>query len=162
MEEAEALSTKMGIMVQGGIFTCFGSAQHIKDKFGSGFEVELKMNDITDKEVNGLIRKVGIGQNEKEKNLSAKYLIEFATKKGMLAKDMHTDFENCILKIIYSINSHLKNIDDIKVTPVEFVKLLNCYLSVHEIIKMFLKEFGRVEMLESHGRSYFKLRIPRK
>ena len=26
MEEAEALSTKMGIMVQGGIFKCFGSA----------------------------------------------------------------------------------------------------------------------------------------
>jgi hypothetical protein len=26
MEEAEALSTKMGIMVRGGIFRCFGSS----------------------------------------------------------------------------------------------------------------------------------------
>jgi len=26
MDEAEALSTKMGIMVKGGIFTCFGSS----------------------------------------------------------------------------------------------------------------------------------------
>jgi len=26
MEEAEALSTKMGIMVRGGIFKCFGSS----------------------------------------------------------------------------------------------------------------------------------------
>jgi len=26
MEEAEALSTKMGIMVKGGIFKCFGTA----------------------------------------------------------------------------------------------------------------------------------------
>lgn len=26
MEEAEALSTKMGIMVKGGIFRCFGSS----------------------------------------------------------------------------------------------------------------------------------------
>jgi len=26
MEEAEALSTKMGIMVKGGIFKCFGSS----------------------------------------------------------------------------------------------------------------------------------------
>jgi len=34
MEEAEALSTKMGIMVKGGIFKCFGSAQHIRNKFG--------------------------------------------------------------------------------------------------------------------------------
>lgn len=30
MTEAEALSTKMGIMVKGGIFKCFGSPEHIK------------------------------------------------------------------------------------------------------------------------------------
>jgi len=43
MEEAEALSTKMGIMVKGGIFKCFGPAQVIKNKFGVGFEVEIKL-----------------------------------------------------------------------------------------------------------------------
>jgi len=43
MEEAEALSTKMGIMVKGGIFKCFGSSQHIKNKYGVGFEVEVKI-----------------------------------------------------------------------------------------------------------------------
>ena len=42
MDEAEALSTKMGIMVKGGIFKCFGTPQHIKDKFGTGFVVEIK------------------------------------------------------------------------------------------------------------------------
>lgn len=49
MEEAEALSTKMGIMVKGGIFKCFGSAQHIKNKFGVGFEVEIKIQIPTQK-----------------------------------------------------------------------------------------------------------------
>ena len=44
MEEAEALSTKIGIMVRGGVFRCMGSNQHIKNKFGTGFEVELKVN----------------------------------------------------------------------------------------------------------------------
>lgn len=43
MEEAEALSTKMGIMVRGGIFRCFGSSQHIKNKYGTGFEIEVKI-----------------------------------------------------------------------------------------------------------------------
>ena len=43
MEEAEALSTKMGIMVRGGIFKCFGSSQHIKNKFGTGYEIEIKI-----------------------------------------------------------------------------------------------------------------------
>ena len=43
MEECEALSTKMGIMLKGGTFRCFGSSQHIKNKFGVGFEVEIKI-----------------------------------------------------------------------------------------------------------------------
>jgi ATP-binding cassette, subfamily A (ABC1), member 3 len=43
MEEAEALSTKMGIMVKGGIFKCFGSAQHIRNKFGTGYVIEIKI-----------------------------------------------------------------------------------------------------------------------
>ena len=46
MEEAEALCTKMGIMVSGGIFTCFGSTQHIKNKFGKGFEIEIKLRSM--------------------------------------------------------------------------------------------------------------------
>ena len=43
MEEAEALGTKMGIMVRGGVFRCMGSSQHIKNKFGVGYEVEVKV-----------------------------------------------------------------------------------------------------------------------
>jgi len=43
MEEAEVLSTKMGIMVEGGFFSCFGTCSHIKDLFGNGFEIEMKL-----------------------------------------------------------------------------------------------------------------------
>lgn len=46
MEEAEALSTKMGIMVKGGIFRCFGSSQHIKSKYGTGYELEVKVRKL--------------------------------------------------------------------------------------------------------------------
>ena len=51
MEEAEALSTKMGIMVRGGIFKCFGSSQHIKNKFGTGYELEIKIKKPTSSEL---------------------------------------------------------------------------------------------------------------
>jgi ATP-binding cassette subfamily A (ABC1) protein 3 len=43
MEEAEALSTKLGIMVRGGIFRCFGTSQHVKNKYGIGYELEVKV-----------------------------------------------------------------------------------------------------------------------
>jgi ATP-binding cassette, subfamily A (ABC1), member 3 len=46
MEEAEALGSKLGIMVKGGQFRCFGSSQHIKNKYGTGFEVEIKIKPL--------------------------------------------------------------------------------------------------------------------
>lgn len=45
MDEAEALCTKMGIMVAGE-FKCFGSSQHIKNKFGTGYEIEIKIRTL--------------------------------------------------------------------------------------------------------------------
>lgn len=51
MDEAEALSTKMGIMVKGGIFKCFGSSQHIKNKFGTGYVLEIKVRTLADNEL---------------------------------------------------------------------------------------------------------------
>lgn len=43
MEEAEALSSKLGIMVAGK-FQCFGTLQHIKNTFGQGYEIELNLD----------------------------------------------------------------------------------------------------------------------
>lgn len=57
MEEAEALSTKMGIMVRGGIFRCFGSSQHIKNKFGTGFEIQLKIRKTIFRDLEEIVEK---------------------------------------------------------------------------------------------------------
>jgi ATP-binding cassette subfamily A (ABC1) protein 3 len=50
MEEAEALSTKLAIMVEGNL-RCIGPVQSIKDKYGKGFEVEVKLNLPSDDEL---------------------------------------------------------------------------------------------------------------
>jgi len=42
MEEAEALSDRIAIMVAGRL-RCIGAAMHIKNKFGSGYELEFKL-----------------------------------------------------------------------------------------------------------------------
>jgi ATP-binding cassette subfamily A (ABC1) protein 3 len=63
MEEAEALCTKMGIMVAGE-FKCFGSSQHIKDKFGTGYELEVKIRTLTEKDVNERLKKFNIASGE--------------------------------------------------------------------------------------------------
>ena len=43
LEEAEALGTKMAIMVAGE-FQCFGTALEIKQRFGQGFTLEIKID----------------------------------------------------------------------------------------------------------------------
>jgi len=59
MEEAEALCTKMGIMVDGQ-FKCFGSSQHIKDKYGLSFEIEVKIRPMSDAEITKTKEKAGV------------------------------------------------------------------------------------------------------
>ena len=59
MEEAEALSTKLGIMVRGGVFRCMGSSQHIKNKFGVGYEVEIKVKKASFQDLEELARRLG-------------------------------------------------------------------------------------------------------
>jgi ABC-type multidrug transport system ATPase subunit len=48
MEECEALCPRIGIMANGRL-RCLGSAQHLKNKFGQGYQVELKTK-IVDRE----------------------------------------------------------------------------------------------------------------
>lgn len=50
MEEAEALCTKVGIMV-GGRLRCFGTIQDLKSKFGHGYTLNSKFEEATDEEV---------------------------------------------------------------------------------------------------------------
>jgi ATP-binding cassette, subfamily A (ABC1), member 3 len=63
MEEAEALCTKIGIMVAGN-FKCFGSSQYIKDKYGTGFEIEFKIRQYKDQEIEKTLVKHGLIEYE--------------------------------------------------------------------------------------------------
>lgn len=41
MEEIEALCTRVGVLVAGRL-QCLGSVQHLKSKFGSGYQIEIR------------------------------------------------------------------------------------------------------------------------
>jgi ABC-type multidrug transport system ATPase subunit len=47
MEECEALSTRLGIMVNGQ-FKCLGGVQQLKNKFGKGYTLILKCKNSAD------------------------------------------------------------------------------------------------------------------
>ncbi len=45
MEEAEALAQRVGIMIDGEL-KCIGTLLHIKDRYGGGHEIEIKLSPI--------------------------------------------------------------------------------------------------------------------
>jgi ABC-type multidrug transport system ATPase subunit len=47
MEEADALCQRIGIMVNGRL-CCLGSSQHLKSKYGSGYQIEISTNKFDD------------------------------------------------------------------------------------------------------------------
>jgi ATP-binding cassette subfamily A (ABC1) protein 3 len=59
MEECEALCPRIGIMA-GGKLRCLGSAQHLKTRFGQGFQVEVKVRapDAGDDDFNEIKEKI--------------------------------------------------------------------------------------------------------
>lgn len=48
MEECEALCQRIGIMV-GGRMRCLGSSQHLKTRFGKGFQLEARAGAVSAK-----------------------------------------------------------------------------------------------------------------
>jgi len=55
MEEAESLCDRIAIMV-GGQIRCIGTSTHIKNKFGSGYEIEIKVHIPTRQEVEARLK----------------------------------------------------------------------------------------------------------
>ena len=45
MEECEVLCNNLGIMVNG-VLVCIGACQELKQKFGTGYDIRMKLNPM--------------------------------------------------------------------------------------------------------------------
>ncbi|XP_038980603.1 ABC transporter A family member 1 [Phoenix dactylifera] len=57
MNEAQALCTRIGIMV-GGSLRCIGSPQHLKTRFGNHLELEVKPTEVSSIELDNLCKRI--------------------------------------------------------------------------------------------------------
>lgn len=55
MEEADALCSRIGILVQGGL-RCVGAIQHLKNKYGGGYTLEMKLKH---RDSSAVLREIG-------------------------------------------------------------------------------------------------------
>lgn len=143
MEEAEALCTKIGIMVDGQ-FKCFGSSQHIKDKYGMGFEIELKIRQLTDDQV-------------KEKQQLIKSNNEFVTTSGVRALLEKVGHENLFHEISENgFGSDLYRImqKSGKLYVPEVLRWAHIEENGQSFIKFLEKKFKEFQLLEHYSNSY--------
>ena len=62
MDEAETLCKRIAIMVKGE-FVCFGRANEIKEKYGYGYEANVRIKPLSDKQFNDVINKYNLDKN---------------------------------------------------------------------------------------------------
>lgn len=155
MEEAEALSTKMGIMVRGGIFRCFGSSQHIKNKFGTGFEIQLKIRKTAYRDLEQIVNQCNFGQE-----LGSPINLVAA-----IAKCQEANFSQIILQEIKEngLGSDLATEAQTNNGNVILENLVQ-YLFIQQngftIIQHLARIFQNVELLEQCA-DFYKLKVPR-
>lgn len=133
MEEAEALSTKMGIMAKGGIFECFGSAQHLKTKFSTGYVIELKIKQIDEQYLWDAVKQYFVDSN------------------GKLDLAQTTVFDE---KIIAPIMAKI----DLQSANIDIYREIHTMVSLYNCIDTLCESFTEVDVLEQYG-NYMRLRV---
>jgi len=146
MEEAEALATKMGIMVNGNL-KCLGTSQHIKNKFGGGYEIEVKLELPTKEEVDSMKKKLG-AQHQESVDSSQVDTVLGALNAGNLKKEITEDGAGS------AIHSELKKGKVMTSLLVEWVLIEKS----GDQLKSFLRDnFGEVLTLE-HFQSFYRFK----
>ena len=141
MEEAEFLSSRMGIMVAGGIFRCFGTSEHIKDKFGNGYEIEVRMKEYDDNYIRKYINEKGLKEGNQNE------MVDQLVKSKWARYDAEVHLAN-------ELGREAKNLNEV-------VKCYLCWQAQYKLLSCLLKKFGNVEVLESYGKEYIKFVIPK-
>ncbi|EGR27275.1 hypothetical protein IMG5_199550 [Ichthyophthirius multifiliis] len=148
MEEAEQLSSKMAIQVDGQL-KCLGTIQQVKHKFGKGYEVEVKIKKPSVEHLSSLCQKAELQLNDK---ILLKDLPNILSKlNAMELQSLISDNQSG--SIIYKELKSQKGITMENLT--EFIYVENQGFQ----IMMFLeKEFGKFDEIEHIG-DFYRYRI---
>ena len=151
MEEAESLCDRIAIMVAGRI-RCIGTATHIKNKFGSGYEVEIKVHIPTRQEVEGRRKSLN-----KIMHPSSEVLQDNQLKRA-LAELGHADYE----KEVIPTGKGAAIFNQLRLDKIVPAKTLVAWVITEEYgdaIENFLhKTFAKVKLIE-HYLSFYKYKV---
>jgi len=151
MDEAEALSNKLAIMVEGQV-KCIGSVQQLKNKYGQGMEIEAKIRQPEPTEMSSVSEIVGLPADP-ETEIDKDTALAALSKANL--QDLYDSLKQgtgeCAL-----IATQLKNKGKIK--SIHLVELIYLYKRSQKIMDSLKNLFGNVTLVESF-QSFFRFKI---
>jgi len=150
MEEAEALATKMGIMVDGNL-KCIGTSQHIKNKFGGGYEIEVKLELPKKEEVDSVIDGLEAQYQGDINESQVDAVLEKLDADGALKKEIKG--EGTGSAIYYDLQKKKKISARLLI---EWIMIEKCGLNLQNF---FRENFGEISIIE-HFESFYRFKAP--
>jgi len=155
MEEAEALCTKMGIMVKGK-FRCFGTTQSIKEKYGTGYEIEIKTLILDDESQKQNLREICGKRTQDDKVLES----EGCDIVGRLLQSMNKSSKKEDLCFMFGLE--FKGQYEKKMEPKidEIIQWVQAEYAGLEVLETLERQFKQVSVTEHYG-NFFKFSVSR-
>jgi ATP-binding cassette subfamily A (ABC1) protein 3 len=119
MDEAETLCRRMGIMVNGE-FVCLGSSNEIKEKYGYGYEIDVRIKPLSQEKLQELYTQLGVNKHQKVTLTTVKEYLEKIGKgklidhltKDSIGRKLYIEMECTDSTSIYSLISWVHYIEN--------------------------------------------------
>jgi ABC-type multidrug transport system ATPase subunit len=144
MDEAETLCRRMGIMVNGE-FVCMGTANYIKENYGYGFEIDVRIKPFEQKKLYKIIQNLNLKRNYKItsideakeilKKINKETFCNYLKEEGIGRKIYH--------EIIVSGNTSIQ-------TLINWTRYVNCAMKMIEVVLPYFEEIILSEFIENN------------
>jgi ATP-binding cassette subfamily A (ABC1) protein 3 len=139
MDEAETLCRRMGIMVNGE-FVCLGTSNYIKETYGYGYDIDVRIKPLEQGKLNEIVKKLGLKRNHKVQSLEEAKDILKKIKKANYIK--YIEKEGIGRKIFHEITVN----GDINLQAlINWTRYVTCAM---KMIKVVLPHFNEVILSE--------------
>ena len=144
MDEAETLCRRMGIMVNGE-FVCLGTSNYIKETYGFGYDIDIRIKPLEQQKMNNIIKKLNLKKNYKIKTLQKVKKILKEINKENFCK--YIEEEGIGRKIYHEI---VINGDLNLQTLINWSRYVTCAMKMIKVVLPHFKEIILSEFIENN------------
>ena len=144
MDEAETLCRRMGIMVNGE-FVCMGTANYIKENYGYGFEIDVRIKPFEQDKLYQIIQNLGVKRNHKVTSINEAKKILKKIRKEKYCEYLNNESigRKIYTEIIQSGNTSIQ-------TLINWTRYVTCSMKMIGVVLPHFTEIILSEFIENN------------